>query len=91
MYSGNTVEVLNTDAEGRLILGDALHWAKTSQTELVVDFATLTGAASVAVGEHGIVCGGTADERTKQAFRDSGFSQYERLVEYPLWESTANN
>ncbi|MFI5196838.1 MAG: leucyl aminopeptidase family protein, partial [Chitinophagales bacterium] len=86
MYSGKTVEVLNTDAEGRLILGDALHWAKRYKPELVMDFATLTGAASVAVGEHGIVCMGTADERTKQAFHDSGFRQYERLVEYPLWD-----
>lgn len=86
MYSGATVEVLNTDAEGRLILADALHWAKRYKPELVIDFATLTGAASVAVGEHGIVCMGTADDKTKQSFRDSGFRQYERLVEYPLWD-----
>lgn len=86
MYSGATVEVLNTDAEGRLILADALHWAKRYKPELVIDFATLTGAASVAVGEHGIVCMGTADDNTKQSFRNSGFSQYERLVEYPLWD-----
>ena len=86
MYSGTTVEVLNTDAEGRLLLADALHWAKRYKPELVMDFATLTGAASVAVGEHGIVCMGTADEATKQAFRESGFRQYERLVEYPLWD-----
>ncbi len=86
MYSGTKVEVLNTDAEGRLILADALHWAKRYNPELVIDFATLTGAASVAVGEHGIVCMGTADDKNKQAFRDSGFRQYERLVEYPLWD-----
>jgi leucyl aminopeptidase len=86
MYSGTTVEVLNTDAEGRLILGDALHWAKRYKPELVMDFATLTGAASVAVGEHGIVCMGTADDSTKEAFKNSGFNQYERLVEYPLWD-----
>ena len=86
MYSGKTVEVLNTDAEGRMLLGDALHWAKRYKPELVLDFATLTGAASAAVGEHGIVCMGTADDKTKQAFRDSGFNQYERLVEYPLWD-----
>jgi leucyl aminopeptidase len=86
MYSGATVEVLNTDAEGRLVLGDALHWAKRYKPELVVDFATLTGAASAAVGEHGIVCMGTADEETKNALRESGFRQYERLVEYPLWD-----
>jgi len=86
MMSGATVEVLNTDAEGRMLLGDALHWAKRYKPELVVDFATLTGAASVAVGEHGIVCMGTADDNVKQAFRDSGMRQYERLVEYPLWD-----
>jgi leucyl aminopeptidase len=86
MYDGTSVEVLNTDAEGRLLLGDALHWAKRYEPELVIDFATLTGAASVAVGEHGIVCMGTADDSVKQALRDSGERQYERLVEYPLWD-----
>ncbi len=86
MYSGTTVEVLNTDAEGRLVLGDALHWAKRYQPELVMDFATLTGAASVAVGEHGIVCMGTAPDETKAALRAAGERQYERLVEYPLWD-----
>lgn len=45
MYSGTTVEVLNTDAEGRLILADALHYAKKYNPELVFDLATLTGAA----------------------------------------------
>lgn len=86
MYDGTTVEVLNTDAEGRLLLGDALHWAKRYQPELVLDFATLTGAASVAVGEHGIVCMGTADDAIKQTLREAGNNQYERLVEYPLWD-----
>lgn len=86
MYSGATVEVLNTDAEGRLILADALQWAKRYNPELVMDFATLTGAASVAVGEHGIVCMGTANDNTKQAIHESGNRQYERLVEYPLWD-----
>lgn len=86
MYSGSTVEVLNTDAEGRLVLADALHWAKRYQPELVMDFATLTGAASVAIGDVGIVCMGTAEEKYKNAFKESGFRQYERLVEYPLWD-----
>jgi leucyl aminopeptidase len=86
MYGGKTVEVLNTDAEGRLLLGDALHWAKRYKPELVIDFATLTGAASAAVGEHGIVCMGTAATETKKAFSDCGYRQYERQVEYPLWE-----
>jgi leucyl aminopeptidase len=86
MYSGATVEVLNTDAEGRMLLGDALHWAKRYKPELVADFATLTGAASVAVGEYGIVCMGTAPDDVKTALRASGEKQYERLVEYPLWD-----
>lgn len=86
MYSGITVEVLNTDAEGRMVLADALHWAKRYKPEVVFDFATLTGAASAAVGEHGIVCMGNADEQTKEKLKNSGFNQYERLVEYPLWD-----
>jgi len=86
MYDGTFVEVMNTDAEGRLILADALHYAKRYKPELVLDFATLTGAASAAVGEHGIVCMGTAEESVKHAFKQSGFRQYERLVEFPLWD-----
>ena len=50
MHSGKTVEVLNTDAEGRLILADALSYARTYRPELVIDLATLTGAAVVALG-----------------------------------------
>ncbi len=86
MYSGTTVEVLNTDAEGRMLLADALHWAKRYKPGLVLDFATLTGAASVAVGEHGIVCMGSASDAIKKQFRNAGERQYERLVEYPLWD-----
>lgn len=50
MHSGKTVEVLNTDAEGRLILADALSYAKTYRPELVIDLATLTGSAVIALG-----------------------------------------
>jgi leucyl aminopeptidase len=86
MYSGKTVEVLNTDAEGRLVLADALHWAKRYEPSLVLDFATLTGAAAAAVGDVGIVCMGNAEESTKQALKTSGDNQYERLVEFPMWD-----
>ncbi len=86
MYSGTTVEVLNTDAEGRLVLADALHYAKKYRPELVVDFATLTGAASVAVGDVGMVTMGTVAQSVKERFHASGYRQYERLVEYPLWD-----
>ncbi len=50
--SGQTVEVLNTDAEGRLILSDALNYARRYQPEAVIDFATLTGACVIALGHH---------------------------------------
>ena len=86
MYSGTTVEVLNTDAEGRLVLADALHYAKKYRPELVLDFATLTGAATAAIGDIGIVTMGTADKTHKERLHQSGFNQYERLVEYPLWD-----
>ena len=86
LYSGKTVEVLNTDAEGRLILADALTYAKQYKPELVVDFATLTGAAIRAIGPEGIVVMGNASEPIKQKFKLSGNEVYERLVEFPLWE-----
>jgi leucyl aminopeptidase len=86
MYSGTTVEVLNTDAEGRLVLADALHWAKRYKPELVLDFATLTGAAAVAVGDQGMVCMGTAADALQQSLQECGFRQYERMVSYPLWD-----
>ncbi|MEO1437768.1 MAG: M17 family metallopeptidase, partial [Bacteroidota bacterium] len=86
MYDGKTVEVLNTDAEGRMLLADALAFAKKYDPELVFDFATLTGSAARAVGPHGVVMMGTADEATKAKFKESGFNTYERLVEFPIWE-----
>jgi leucyl aminopeptidase len=85
MYDGTTVEVLNTDAEGRLVLADALHYAKKYKPELVVDFATLTGAAARAVGREAICFMGTADKSAKDKFEKSGLNVYERLVEFPLW------
>lgn len=86
MYSGQTVEMLNADAEGRLILADALHYAKQYEPELVMDFATLTGAAAVAIGPQGIVYMGTANEDTKKQIVESSFATHERVVEFPLWD-----
>ncbi len=86
MMSGQTVEVLNTDAEGRLILADALHYAKQFNPELVMDFATLTGAAAIAIGSYGIVCMGTANENTKNKLKKSADAVYERLAEFPIWD-----
>ncbi len=89
MYDGQTVEVLNTDAEGRMILGDALAYAKKYKPELVMDFATLTGAAAAAIGSYGIVCMGTASEETKAKLKNAGNNVHERLVEFPFWEDYA--
>lgn len=86
MMSGKTVEVLNTDAEGRLILADALHYAKRYQPQLILEFSTLTGAAAAAIGPQGIVCMGEVDETTRRALQDSGNTVYERLAEFPFWE-----
>lgn len=86
MYSGKTVEVLNTDAEGRLVLADALHYAKRLNPELVMDFATLTGAAARAVGPQGIACMGNASETVKNELKASGQAVHERLLEFPMWE-----
>lgn len=86
MYDGSTVEVLNTDAEGRLILADALAYAKKYEPELVIDLATLTGACVVAIGSVGIGMMSTANEETKAKFKLSGENVYERLVEFPLWD-----
>ncbi|QMU27898.1 leucyl aminopeptidase family protein [Adhaeribacter radiodurans] len=91
MHSGATVEVLNTDAEGRLLLADALHFAKKHEPELVIDMATLTGAAARAVGREGIVMMSNAAEETKQKFKKAGETTYERLVELPLWEEYAEH
>ncbi len=85
MYDGTTVEVMNTDAEGRLVLADALHYAKRYNPELVFDFATLTGAASRAVGKEGICFMTTADEDTRRKIEISGHAVYERPVHFPLW------
>lgn len=86
MSSGKTVEVLNTDAEGRLILADALHYAKKYNPELVIDLATLTGAAARAIGEYGIAAHEVNAGNNKFALEDAGSEVYERLVWFPMWD-----
>lgn len=86
MHNGMTVEVLNTDAEGRMILADALSYAQKYEPEMVIDLATLTGAAVAAIGKYGIVAMGTASEKEKNKLKDSGRRVYERLVEFPFWD-----
>ncbi len=86
MYNGKTVEVLNTDAEGRLILADALSYAKKYDPELVIDIATLTGAAVVAIGTHASAIMSTAGKNIVKKITDSANDTFERVVEFPMWK-----
>ena len=82
--SGRTIEVKNTDAEGRLILADALAYAGRFKPEAIIDIATLTGACVVALGDYLTGLLGTDDdlkERLKEAARATG----EHVWELPLW------
>jgi leucyl aminopeptidase len=90
MYDGTTVEVLNTDAEGRLILADALGYAKKYDPLLVIDLATLTGAAMRAVGSYASAIMGTADQDIMNQLSKSGFQTWERTVQFPLWKEYGN-
>jgi leucyl aminopeptidase len=91
MHSGLTVEVLNTDAEGRLLLADALSFARKYSPELVIDLATLTGAAVRALGIEASAVMGTADNKTMQALEAAGHRVHERLVSFPLWDEYADH
>jgi len=82
--SGQTIEILNTDAEGRLILADALTYVRRFQPCLVVDVATLTGACIIALGHHASAVLGN-DPSLVQALRQAGEQTGERLWELPLW------
>ncbi|MCF6333449.1 MAG: leucyl aminopeptidase family protein [Draconibacterium sp.] len=88
MFDGTTVEVKNTDAEGRLILADALSYAKKYSPTLVIDIATLTGAAEIVAGNQAIVgMGNTKGHLVK--IMETGNETYERIIEVPLWEEYA--
>jgi leucyl aminopeptidase len=91
MHSGLTVEVKNTDAEGRLLLADALSFAKKYHPELVIDLATLTGAAVRAIGTEGAAVMGTAAPDTTAQLLAAAHRVHERLVEFPLWDDYADH
>ena len=83
--SGQTIEVLNTDAEGRLILADALTYAERYEPEAVVDIATLTGAMVIALGH---VASGlfSNNETLARALLAAGDDAYDRAWQLPMWE-----
>ena len=86
MYDGTTVEVINTDAEGRIILADAIAYAVSKyDPELIIDAATLTGAAVRAIGTYGIAAMQQGADNAFNLLRIVGNKVYERLVEFPFW------
>jgi leucyl aminopeptidase len=82
--SGQTVEVVNTDAEGRLILCDALDYALELEPEAMVDCATLTGAVVIALGHHAMAVLGNDDDLIEE-LRRAGDRSGERCWPLPLW------
>ncbi len=83
--SGQTIEIINTDAEGRLVLSDALAYACRYKPAVIVDIATLTGACRVALGQEAAGMLGTS-EKFKQKIREAGEKTGERVWELPLFE-----
>jgi len=84
-YGGKTIEVLNPDAEGRLVLADALGYAKTLKPKAVIDIATLTGAVKVALGTHAAgMFVNDADLRSR--LERAAEATAERVWALPLWD-----
>ena len=90
MRSGKTVEVDNTDAEGRLVLADALSYAGKFRPDVLIDYATLTGAVLIALGHE---CAGlmTSDEGLAGELVAAGEATGERLWRLPLWDEYREN
>lgn len=86
MHDGSTVEVLNTDAEGRMLLADALSYAKNFKPELVIDVATLTGAAARAIGPQAMVGMSVKSADEFEQLQSAGDRVHERIVEFPMWD-----
>ena len=84
-HLGKTIEIINTDAEGRLILCDALSYVRRFKPAAVIDIATLTGAVVVALGPHAIGAMGN-DEALLAEVRDAGERAGERCWPLPLWD-----
>ena len=87
--SGQTIEILNTDAEGRLVLCDALTWVKRFKPAAVIDIATLTGACVVALGRHA-----SAVYANQQSLADelleAGVKARDKAWQMPLWDEYQN-
>jgi leucyl aminopeptidase len=88
-YDGKTIEIDNTDAEGRLILADAVAYAAEFNPEYVIDLATLTGAAIIALGHYATIAMGN-DDKLVQKIIDAGEASGERVWQLPLWDEYDN-
>ncbi len=83
--NGKTIEINHTDAEGRVVLADALEYSKRYKPEVVIDVATLTGAAQVALGQKASVFFAT-DEALEKKMRELGEKSGDYVWQLPLWE-----
>jgi leucyl aminopeptidase len=86
MHNGKTVEVANTDAEGRLILADAISYSKKYDPEIIINVATLTGSAAVTFSHHAIAVMSNAEKRYLDLLEEAGNDVYERIATLPLWD-----
>jgi leucyl aminopeptidase len=86
MHNKMTVEIGNTDAEGRLILADAISYASRYKPELIIDVATLTGSAASTFSNQAIALMTNADRKYVALLEECGQQVYERIAELPFWE-----
>ena len=86
MYNKMSVEIGNTDAEGRLILADAISYASKYSPELIIDIATLTGSAVMTFGNQAIAVMTNADRKFISLLEVCGKDVYERIAELPFWD-----
>ncbi len=91
MHNGLFVEVMNTDAEGRLILADAISFAEKFDPTLVINIATLTGSAQAATGMFASVCMGNAPEIYFNQLIEAGNKTHERLARFPFYDDYAES
>ncbi len=84
-FGGKTIEIMNTDAEGRLILADALGWTAQYEPNGVIDLATLTGAVITCLGHIAAGAMGT-DDALMEKVKKAADKTYERVWQLPLWD-----
>ena len=84
--NGKTIEIISTDAEGRMVLADGLVYAGRYQPDAVVDLATLTGSCVIALGEHVAAGLFTTEPWLRDQLRAAGEATYERVWPLPLWD-----